>query len=572
MLKAMVPGQKRKSSGAPADLSQAQQPDEASQRKRQKLIESKAVPYASSRGVPGVKLNTEVLVIPEAGDPDESQQAVECRHLSYVFAMHGSKKRSLFTVFSQEAGIRTRFDTQLKKIESEFEDAIRNAPQGCKHVITSENFGQYLQSVARVLTQAPRAVDSPAQANCLLVTTDHAMALHLEKKYKDGVQYFAGKVYDPNDTASYKRVEQFTAEGFADLRLEDFLGASAVRGYALDSTQPLLMAAVGLDHSVEPSMARTVHANPVGQMHIALAYGLHHDVAMILDAARDNLTDCPLFDILQARSDAHEAPGLFVALEYGMAGSVRVFVDFVLGSSALTPDQKFNLLQASDDLRVPGLHLALQNGHRHAISEFIHAVSSTDALSKQQKMALLEAQFHDGTPGLFAAFENDQAESVKAFSDTVHSATWLSASEKVRLLLAIADNGGSTTGLYMAFQDGSTETVCLFTESVLSARSLSSTQKFKLLQAQSFNGVPGLNMAFQEGHTDTVQAFTHRVLGAVDLSEKEKVSLLRAKGRGHASGLAAARHFGQLETAEVFTQAVLNSSHLGEDSKRRLLK
>ena len=49
------------------------------------------------------------------------------------------------------------------------------------------------------------------------------MALHVEKKSKTGVEYFSAKVYDPNVTASYRRVVKATPEDFAGLTLKDMM-------------------------------------------------------------------------------------------------------------------------------------------------------------------------------------------------------------------------------------------------------------------------------------------------------------------------------------------------------------
>lgn len=180
--------------------------------------QDKAAPHLSKSGLPEVRLNCEVQVAPSAHTPSWQKEVVRCRHLALAFAQHAGKKSELTSAFTK-VGIWSKFDGRLSAADDAFNKVLREAPEGCKHVVSSDQFGSYLTALAKTLEHVPDGPDRPKEANCLLLTANHAMALHLQRKSKAGVNYLAVKLYDPNDTAAYKRVTRLTPESLGSLDL-----------------------------------------------------------------------------------------------------------------------------------------------------------------------------------------------------------------------------------------------------------------------------------------------------------------------------------------------------------------
>ena len=479
LLKTLMSGHKRKDRDG---VMQARVPttvDQVQQQERKKAIHRKATPYSSKGGAPGIQLNCRVSVRPDPGPHALPRELVECRHLALLFSKTVGKKRLLLSQISTGQGIRESFQSRLSTLNAEFFELIARAPQSCKHALTSDGFGEYLQALAVTLAQQPETVGRLTQADCLLISSDHVMAIHMEQKRKDGVQYFVAKVYDPNDTANYKRVEQPNADGFKHLSLDDFLGSDVVEDYAALPGYPAQLVAVSLEHRLQPALPREVLPDPREHLHLALALGLTGDVDMVVSAAqRDEFGDS-LVETLAAQSSASGIVGLHLAMSYGHASVVGLFADRVLNCETLTSRQQVELLCAYNNESTPAIHMALQEGQAAAVKAFAESVLGAQTLSGSQKYHLLQAKAADGVLGLSAALEQ-----------------------------------------------GHTSTVQAFVLAVLSARNLTEMQKRDLLDVKGPDGLSGLDMAVQFGHAETVEVFVKSVLNSEHLSRASKAHLL----------------------------------------------
>jgi hypothetical protein len=107
---------------------------------------NKAVPYIATATVKNklheVRLNCVVKGTPDTQSSEtQDKQVVECRHFAQAFAAHPGKKINLVKQLGAEQGIEQLFEGRPAQVQISFNQAIRQAPQGCKRLIDGDNFG-----------------------------------------------------------------------------------------------------------------------------------------------------------------------------------------------------------------------------------------------------------------------------------------------------------------------------------------------------------------------------------------------------------------------------------------------
>jgi ShET2 enterotoxin, N-terminal region len=430
-------------------------------RVRMKKIQKKErkEPRITKSGDPTVNLNCKVRVRTYNAQ-DASVALVVCRHFAEMFAKHQGKKSELIQQYGKLSDIRKAFKGKLANIHEAYHKSIREADPGCKHVVSSQGLGAYLHSLAKALEGAHQG-GGPSEVNCLLLTADHSMAIHVQRKHKDGVDYFAAKLFDPNVTASYKRAVALHPEDLSGLQLQDMLVHPEVINSYAPPGQPVPMVAVCLDNRVHASIDRSSTAATPGNMDVALCNGVPDEVRAMLRSASPETH----FDLLQAKSSLTGIPGLNRALQDGHTDTVRVFMECV-GALQLPDDKKLELLVAKRPDGVPGLSMALQKGHADTVSTFVESIVALK-LSDHDKIELLAAKRADGKPGLFMAFQEGQTEAVTEFVERV-LASELPDDQKLNLLVAKEPTGN--TGLQRARANAHSETVNAFVNKVQTSR------------------------------------------------------------------------------------------------------
>lgn len=455
-----------------------------------RAIKRKGDPYPSTNCAPRVELNQKVIVA--RGAFTDSKELVKCRHLAYEFATSSGKASKLMRDFSTEEDIRRTFNGRWEEVDTQFHQAVRHAPQNCKHVVRSDQFGNYLKALATALNDL-EANTERVSANVLLITHNHAEAVQVEKNRKSGTTYFTAKLYDPNNTASYYRVEKLAPEDLGSVQMKDMLDNPDDAFIDVAGTkQPLSMVAVSLDHSLCPDMSRSDVTPSADNMQVALGHGAHSAASAMIDTFHKTWNP--------ENGNAEQSRQFFILLEATSSAA-----------NHLTPDIE----------RVSGFFMTLQYGHAETAKWFIKTVLTSRLLDENQKSDLLAARRSDGMPGLTAAFITGQAETVQTFTNSVLDSD-LSPEKKTELLAGNCPVVG--TCLSSAFEDGDSATVLAFTESVL-ASGLSPDEKTALLTAHSLNHEPGLRTACEKGHMETAEAFAAMVQAST-LDEDNKTRLL----------------------------------------------
>lgn len=476
-------------------------------------------PHASVHSI-SAELNGAVQVT----STDDTDETVVCRHFAYHFLAWPGDMKELMERYSTRRGIKALFDGKLTELDDFFNCAIREAKADSKHLLRSDDFGRYMASLAQALETAHEQGRPVSQANCLVLTQDHAMALLLRRRVKNNVTHYIAKLYDPNDTASYKRVVALTPERLARRKLEEMMiSPHFADEYAGSQGLPMPLVAVCLDPELRPPMIRDEPAGSVAEMHMALRCGVANEVQATLAATKTRSPSAQpsFFQLLQARSAVNEAPGLNIAFSNDYSEAVSVFTNFVL---------------------------------------------SADQLTEADKISLLAARRADNTPGLYLAFNYAATDSIKAFVEPILSTETLSVASKTELLLA--KNVHGICGLSSAVILAEPKAIQAFVEPILRSN-LPEKAKFRVLNAASSEGTPSLNMAFGWGSTPMIKVFTELIVESPHLSEPAKVKLLRAESRLGVSGLARARISRQHEACSAFID-LINSSKLSQGSKEEL--
>jgi ankyrin repeat protein len=534
-------------------------------------IDGKSVPYISQKDLKlsaqSVSLNGCALVPAKGG-----QQQVVCRHLAMAFFIHQGKTRDLMPEFYSKAGIEAYFNGKLTEIEKAYHLASSQSQENCKSLVHSAELGSYMRAIATHLLAHKGDENVSKKVTCLLLTVKHAMVMQVEMKQKSGVFYFSAKLYDPNVTAIYKRVESLNPEGFENLTLEEMIAEKTlISVYNNGKNGPLPMLAVS-DAQILTTKTEINEKTPFlsDYMYLALEDGMPNAVEEILNVVLNSteLTVEKKIELL-ATKKPNGMPGLFMAMQNGHSESVKAFAEAVLNWTELTIDQKIELLAPNRADGTSGLYMAMQQGHSETVKAFAEAVLNSTELTVDQKTELLAAKMADGTSSLFLPMQNGHSETVKAFAEVVLNSTELTVDQKIELLASKKSNG--TSGLYQAMQNGHSETVKAFAEAVLNSTELTVDQKTELLAAKRADGTLGLYMAMQHGHSEIVEVFTEAVLNWTELTVDQKTELLAAKRADGASGLYMAMQQGHSATVKAFAEAVLNSTELTVDQKIELL-
>ena len=528
------------------------------------------MPYGAKNLCAETSLNCEVQISPEPDSPALAAE-VACRHFAQMFVDAAGRKRQLMADFASTDRIESRFQSRLSELNAAFASASTRANADSKHVLREDRLGRYLAALADGL--AMPAAGERTEVNCLLSTSGHAMALHMSRKSRDGIDYFSVKFYDPNRTASYKRVEALTADALRDLSLTDMLLSRAPQGiYADGFDARATLVAVCLDPNLRPKVDRRITRPSVDAMHLALSDGSVEDLRQMLARIATKKNACSpkaVFRLLRADSVYAGAPGLHLAMGGGHAETVAVFVSAVLGATALTSEQMVELLAAKRSDGVPGLMSALQCGNAAVVKVYTGAVLNAEGLTKSQKIDLLSGKRSDGDPALLFALQCGKPSAVEAYVRAVLTHPEFSNSDKVDLLAA--ENSDGDSALLFGLQAGNAKGVGAFARAVLAPSSLAHTQQFQLLAAETSTGVPGLSLALGAGKAGAVWAYACAVVEASGLTRRQKVALLTAKDATGEPGLYTALARGKSAAVKAFTRAVLTNLVLTNDEQVELM-
>jgi ShET2 enterotoxin, N-terminal region len=428
--------------------------------RRAAIDAAKARPYLpSGKKRPRANLNGSV----DLGAPHLLNGPLECRHFAVEYATAGTKKAKVLEVFSNPDNIALHFGSLREgpAIEDAVVAATARIPPDAKHLIKANRLGRYLAHVAERLEAT-----GGSEANVVLLSSVHVMALHVQRKQRKageanaGASYFAVKLYDPNRTSNHTRVEVASPRALEGLRFKDLNRDAPV--HVEGGSQGHLMAAC---QDLALSMPQAELASSVnGQaLFLALTMGL----CDALDATAATLRAIPgplpqeaLAELLSAPADGIAPPALNVSMQLSGPGVIRSYAALLrvaVDRLRMAPQRLTELLKAETHAGVPALHAGMACGNAHTLREFGPAVAQF-ALPRSTTIELLAARDADGITALYASSRDGHAEVVHAYADMLHAlGDQLRPREKADLFIGRGPN--DETACQVAEREGHVEVV-----------------------------------------------------------------------------------------------------------------
>jgi ankyrin repeat protein len=538
---------------------------------KQLRLKRAGLPYTPSKGDSTVNLNG-LVDLPNEIPDSANNTTVWCRHLTTLFVLQQGKKRLLVEQLRTREGIEATFKGKLASVNAVYASMLRAAAQHSKHLVNEQQFGTYVGAVAQALaTKAPSG--SPANANVFLLSAEHVMALHVERKTKDGQTSYNAKVFDPNWHGNYRRdpINVPTPQALAHLQFKDFLIEPEFAAAYAPSNAPLTLSAVCVEDTLNLHLPQ-LHFCPLDQqnniptashLYLVLRSGMHEGLAAMAQSLTEHAAQLPegkLLELLAAKS-SDGMPGLHMAIINGHVQTLQCFAD-MLGKLAIPMEDRISLMAAKNDKGVPGLYMAMANGEAQTLQCLADMLEEL-AIPMADQVKLLAAKTDDGCPGLSAALVNGDAQTVRCFGRILTKRA-IPMEDRISLMAAKTDAG--LCSLHSAIEHDHVDAIRAFIQAI-DQPGFSDAAKMELLSAKGANGISALYMAIVRGKTEVIAAFTEEIK-ALGLDKEQLFDLIAAKDPNNVSAVITALKIGQYESAlagiEMFTALEINPQKVAD--------
>lgn len=504
-------------------------------------------------------------------DPTTNTKSVPvCRHLALAFADQAGKKREGFLEhMSVGSHVEAYFHEKLGAVNARFEELLISTQPEHRHIVTDEKLGTYLSALAKGLP--PSRLGEPSEVNCLMLTHNHAMAVHVQRKREmSGSEYYAVRMYDPNQTSDAERIvvrQPSDLEGlFSRKTILTYTGCVS---YA--RRQPMVALCLKSDH---PPVTMSRHETPASadNMFLAVQRGSRLDVEAMMSVDKGGqgrpgqelikgliqvsektglsffneaiaLLDAPTVKqlvvwALQADVTQRDKVQLFCPNnnnEYSWFSSacqpdrmevLKTVIDVFMTSTALTPMNKLALLSDTDCDGRSVLLTVLHHGDAQAIRKIFSLVLASSGLAKEHTSALLEQRGPEGLSLLSSGLHHDDPEKAKATCQAMLETSGMTGTEKLALL--DTKNSDALSALLAAILDGESDKVKALCEAVLTSSALTSVEKLAHFGAKDASGCPVLLMGLRRGQAEAVKTFCDVVLMSPALTREQKFTLFNA--------------------------------------------
>lgn len=304
---------------------------------------------------------------------------------------------------------------------------------------------------------------------------NHAMTVGLKIKLRQEGKTWVIQFYDPNSTATHKRVAFSGA--MADiqsevtaLRAEDFIEPNDLKLYWLED---------------EGLTAFFDHSTPVETMTLS------------------HLPD----DLLNPRV-------VYYAIRLELVDLIEATTNCLNASKEKVPSDKVErLLSIKYPNGMQGLKAILRMQNNPMLLAYSKLISHPQLPTEvMTKLLILKDEF--GAPALFLALQNGETDTIRMYGEMFHHTHF--PIETVAEVLS-AKRADATPGLFMAIHQGRADAIRAYGEALLKAR-LPSEVVTELLIAKDAEDEPGLYSGVYRGHIEAVQAY-HEVLtnsGVID--------------------------------------------------------
>jgi hypothetical protein len=423
------------------------------------------------------------------------------------------------------------------------------------HMTGHENLGAL---IAGKFAQMEAAGD--AGSAMLLLTGNHAMALGLRIKQREGRPVYVVKVFDPNRTLRHARASSTSLDTFTRLTLSHFLdnptmldnyypdghgatmlfecrpGDVALPTTAAHRNRTLTRLDCALDSGAlsrlmmenfggeirkldsvfaampEPRQIAVLQARRSDGMR-ALSEALVAGNADALDAFGSWLGRVPEQEraaLIDTR-DKDMPSGLGRALSRARLDAVRAYGELVQQTPSA---DRAALLGGLDDGGLPPLHYAMRENSSAGMRAMVPLIAT---VPETDRPALLAATSASGYPGLFIAAHRQRTDAVRTFRDLL-----VQIPEGDRAALVAATIPDARPALHFALLSGHTGVVAAFSELI---SSVPPAQRAGLVAAATPQGLHGLYLAAQNNHHDAIRAYAGLL---AQVPEQERAALVAA--------------------------------------------
>jgi hypothetical protein len=455
----------------------------------------------------GASLNCQA---PYPGAPEGSNEVVECRHLALTWASQlQATGKPDYAAFGSKDAIR---NSVRPEAEALYINLLTRSPD--VRLVPLDQWGGFMAEQLKSL----EAAGVPAARQWLVNSGNHGMALELKVKQGPSGTRYVARFYDPNLTATHKR-----------------MGSDSIAEFEAMAITALLN---------KPSLQQAYFGEESVAMVVALPPGGAASLPPASDPDRRLAGPIPPLD----------ASVMDPLLAYGFAGTLRDIEPQVVELAQRHPAKAEHLLTARGSDGSPGLSMAVADGHVHAVSAFVDLVAAS-GLDKPAQMRLLAAPARQGELGLAEALGKGEPKTAQAYLEALDRHPLLNASDKARLLATRGADG--RTALVHALVSGRPETAAALT-GWIARLDVAPEVRCALLLAIDHDRSPALGEPMQVNAADRVMAYARAVLDS-PMSDREKVHVLKA-GVPAGQLLAAARQQGASQAIDAYRTAIQHSS------------
>ncbi len=384
----------------------------------------------------------------------DSRQKIMCRHLAVYWLLHRPRLENGkidYATFSSKKRLKEAFKAEN---EHAFEYYLDNCTNS--HVVENAHWGAFLATQFREMQQAACG-DEPRRI--LICSYNHVIACELKiKQGADGEPLFRLNFYDPNRTASHRRVRTQDLASIESLSMAKLINDER-RCNRYYKNQSVSVALVIPDEMPRPTRADSLsaskenianrqlssrpgmHTRPIaasgstaetaqgvnqvnaGYVFHMLTLGFAGELPHIF-AAVEKIPDKTLqVEVLSARGNRGSS-ALCCAIAVSYENTVSNFTRGVLAMRTLSGDQKATVLcqttRLRADIELTAFQTALLANRARIVAALTCTVLASDLLTLDQKCRVLRTKTKDKK--ILKHYPNlDCAKASKAFVDAVNA-------------------------------------------------------------------------------------------------------------------------------------------------------
>lgn len=471
----------------------------------------KHIPYYSEKPDRRNDVNLSCQV-PYPGEPEGSEEVVECRHLAlaWVSQLQATGKPD-YSAFSSKEAIQKTVQPETGALNFRL---LTSAPE--VHLVPLKDWGRFVAGQLKSL----EATGGSATKQLMVGSVNHGMALELKVKQDSSGTRYVANFYDPNLTATHKRMASNSIADFEALKVVDLLNdPSSLQYYFGDESVAMVMA-------LPPGGPASLPPPP--------------------GAAPDRRLAGPVPPLDRSVMDP--------LLTYGFAGTLRDIKDEVVELARQDPAKAEHLLAVRAWDGTAGLSIAMADGHKHAVGAFVDLVAAT-GLPEQVQMGLLEARPPKDLLSLNAVMGKSWLEAAQAYFDGLGRHPLLDDNAKAQLMASHDANGCSAMAFAMI---AGTPDIVGALATRIARLDVASETRCQLLIASDGEGGLALADAMQDNAADRVTAYVKVVLDS-PMNDDEKVYVLTA-GVPAGKLLIAAQQQGASQAIDAYRKAIQGSN------------